>query len=1167
MPRQIIRIPVWIILSLCVAFSQPQSSSSSQTESPRERLRQVYFERFSVDNGLSHNSIRSLAQDSTGYIWIGTEYGLNRYNGYEFKQYLHVPEDSTSISFPIITSLHVTANGTLWVGTVRGICVYNPKRDCFERLPTLDGGKELPRLTIHMITSDKEGNVWAASGQGVIYFNAHRPSLGGILYRTPSPESVTKSLLSILYDNRGRLLIGQDNILFEFDRSHRAFLLRTRFPDSISVKNDHLISWLHEDAEGFIWAFRNDGLTYKLDPATLQVSRRYVLPDLNSNMKGIAQEQTLKGDVVFWVPSQIGITRFNTVSGTLSSIPLNVDGTPLSQTLTPNSASIGGRIVFRDRSGVYWVGDETYGLFKYAPHRLKFRVYRHNPFNARSLSDNYIRGISADKDENLWICTQYGGVNHLNPTRDSATVYAPNSPKEFQLSHTPALWQTYSDKNGYTWLPGKPPVLINPQGKIMRSFRLHPQDTSHWGEFFHQNDTVFWIHAAGDRSLVRISYRKGDQPSAYKRQLFTSLPFIPLACDSEGTLVGMKKRRGFREDSLGTLFHWNPLTGQMQTRYWEMLVSFLEDPNTGCYLTLDSHGRCWFSAKGAGVCVVDGLKNESYRLTERSGLPHNNAYIAMEDRRGKIWISSDAGLCEFDADTKQFRRFTVADGLQSQEFNRQSFYRSASGELFFGGINGFNAFFPEETDPNPQAPALIIENFRTISRNILIPSAFSRSSAADTITLTYIERSFEAKLAALEFTAPSRNGYQWFLEGFDHEWRSAVTKRDIAYTNVEAGTYRLFAKACNSDGAWSSERLMLTVVVLPPWWQTWTFRLTAGIVSAALLFGLYRMRLRATRLRAERLEREVAERTSELLEANTEIQRQISVQTEQAREIEYANSELQEKNLALDEAFKELQQAQSQLVHSERMNAAGMLTAGVMHEINNPNAAVIAAVHDAKSTVKKITEFFFSLLDERSKHSQKAQQFSKLTDEANHVLEIASVGAMRVKGIVANLQHFTKHQREGMYMGSFDTEFVSTLEMFHYQFKQTTIITDIEKGLALEANWGELNQIMLNLLINAVQAGAGQIQVKVHTSGENRVVVHVSDDGSGMSAEVSRRIFEPFFSTKSSGNNGLGLSISKQIIERHGGTISCESTIGEGTNFFITLPITTTTGNNPMSSI
>lgn len=606
------------------------------------------------------------------------------------------------------------------------------------------------------------------------------------------------------------------------------------------------------------------------------------------------------------------------------------------------------------------------------------------------------------------------------------------------------------------------------------------------------------------------------------------------------------------------LFHWNPLTGQMQTRYWETLVSFLEDPNTGCYLTLDSRGRCWFTAKGAGVCVVDALHNESYRLTEQNGLPHNNAYIALEDRRGKMWISSDAGLCEFDPDTKQFRRFSVADGLQSQEFNRQSYYQSASGELFFGGINGFNSFFPEETDPNPKTPALIIENFRAASRSIAIPSAFSGNSAADTITLSYDERSFEAKLAALEFTAPSRNRYQWFLEGFDREWRSVVTKRDIAYTNVEAGTYRLFAKACNSDGAWSSERHLLTIVVLPPWWQTWAFRLTAGIAFAAALFGLYRMRLRATRLRAERLEREVAERTSELLEANTEIQRQISVQTEQAREIEYANSELQEKNLALDEAFKELQQAQSQLVHSERMNAAGMLTAGVMHEINNPNAAVIAAVHDAKSTVKRITEFFFSLLDERSKQSQKAQQFSKLTDEANHVLEIASVGALRVKGIVANLQHFTKHQREGMYIGSFEMEFVSTLEMFQYQFKQTTIITDIEKGLALEANWGELNQIMLNLLINAVQADAGQIQVQVRSVNENRVVVQVSDDGSGMSEEVSRKIFEPFFSTKSSGNNGLGLSISKQIIERHGGTIRCESEIDKGTSFFIELPTTST---------
>jgi signal transduction histidine kinase len=298
------------------------------------------------------------------------------------------------------------------------------------------------------------------------------------------------------------------------------------------------------------------------------------------------------------------------------------------------------------------------------------------------------------------------------------------------------------------------------------------------------------------------------------------------------------------------------------------------------------------------------------------------------------------------------------------------------------------------------------------------------------------------------------------------------------------------------------------------------------------------------------------ENNLELSAANEEIQRQVEIQAEQSREIELANSELQEKNLALDNAMQELKLTQSQLVQSERMNAAGMLTAGVMHEVNNPNAAVIAAVHDVRQTIGQMHEFFFSLLDERGKQSKKAQQFATLSADAQQTLGIALTGAERVKGIVANLQSYTKHQRAGGYESTIAHEIASTVEIFCYQFKKVAVTVDIPDTSTSEGNFGELNQVFLNLLVNAAQAGASDIAISgvPNTSTGGGMDVRFADNGKGMALDVQRRIFEPFFSTKGDGNSGLGLSISQQILARHGVGIEVASVLDEGTTFTLRFP-------------
>jgi signal transduction histidine kinase len=270
------------------------------------------------------------------------------------------------------------------------------------------------------------------------------------------------------------------------------------------------------------------------------------------------------------------------------------------------------------------------------------------------------------------------------------------------------------------------------------------------------------------------------------------------------------------------------------------------------------------------------------------------------------------------------------------------------------------------------------------------------------------------------------------------------------------------------------------------------------------------------------------------------------------------NGQLQDASNELDAALRDLKETQARLVQSERMNTTGMLTAGVMHEINNPNAAVIAALYDAKKRLERLKEFFFSLLDESSKFSRKAVRFTELSDDAQHTLDIASKGAERIRHIVGNLQQFSKHQRSGSYSGVLAEELASTIEIFRYQFKDITLTVDVAANIPIAGNIGELNQVFLNLLVNAAQAGATAISITSNITSEGasekkRVALRISDNGRGMSASVKAHIFEPFFSTKGGGNSGLGLSISKQILERHGGALHVESEPDKGTTFIVEL--------------
>lgn len=329
------------------------------------------------------------------------------------------------------------------------------------------------------------------------------------------------------------------------------------------------------------------------------------------------------------------------------------------------------------------------------------------------------------------------------------------------------------------------------------------------------------------------------------------------------------------------------------------------------------------------------------------------------------------------------------------------------------------------------------------------------------------------------------------------------------------------------------------------------------LFSFALASRVTQMREQVVQERKEReLQQKLREqeqfRNKELAAANEEISRQNHILEEQSREIELTNTHLNEVILELDTALTDLKETQTQLVASERLSAVGMLTAGVMHEINNPNAAVYAALEQMQIKEQDIRKFFLSLLDEADKESPDAKRFLIMTDEIRRMNALAMEGSNRVKQIVASLRTFTKHQEDGLKTASLQEELASTIEMFRYQFKSVEIQQDFVGDSSIEANFGEINQVFLNLFVNAAQAGARVIILHSERKGDTLLEVRVRDDAGGIPLDALSHIFEPFYTTKGAGNSGLGLSISKKIIEKHNATMNVQSESGKGTTFTLT---------------
>jgi ligand-binding sensor domain-containing protein len=821
---------------------------------------QPAFQRFSVEQGLSHASAHSIVQDSTGFIWVASDDGLNRYDGTAFTQFHRSFTDSSGLPSSFILSLSLDSFGILWISTEAGLAYYEPRTGrcvCMARVRPVPRKEEMlgnfttyvsPFLAHSMVRSalrDKRGTVWVASTHGISRYEPrtrlwhHQYSRDGLHRKTANYQCT-----ALGEDAQGRIWAGcHEGWLVLMDSAASMPTIR----DSIRLvqKGEYgIIENIKRDVMGNLWCCVGLSLVC-VHPTTRTVVAQYRFGRSgNAAVYDVAWSSMENG--VYWVATSEGLFWLDARSGA------RVQYTHQSS----NSASLAGNIcsaVLRDKSGVLWVGSASYGVSKYAPYREKFRVYRHDPLDSNSLSDNFIRNIWLDKTKQLWVCTQYGGLNLLRRTPSGVQVkrlpYQPGFPRNISAG-------VYQDCTGQRWvgLHNEQALPMDSTGRWRRSALRFPV-LSVW----ERGDGSFW--ATGHSRLCKVVPKQHSRSVKY--EVFegpTGAINLEAVCEDREGSVWFGGENG--------LLRWKPLTGE------RVKVSDLPEAakkplcTFSTMLTLDSRGNLWVATKGGGISRYDYATQTFTHITTAQGLPHNNCYALLEDKRGRLWISTDRGLAVYDTLSRTIRSFGVSDGLQGWEFNRRAYHRAATGEMFFGGVNGINSFFPDSITINPTLPCVVITAMHTGSQradSVLAAQMPARGVwNATTIELDAENIAVTFSFLGLEFTSPEHNQYRWCLEGLDKGWTAATTRHEATYSHLPPGTYIFRVQASNNDGIWNKQGAFVRVIVRHAWWQHWQTHLLAVLLLVISLWSAYTWRVRVIERRTELLQRLVEERTQEL---------------------------------------------------------------------------------------------------------------------------------------------------------------------------------------------------------------------------------------------------------------------------------------------------------------
>ena len=863
---------------LCMLLLRPdtvQAQSGLRVETPPYAPPSpARFERLGLEDGLSQNAVLAMLQDRQGFLWFGTQDGLNRYDGYDFVVYKNDPDDPNSLSLNSILALHEDDDGTLWIGTWGGgLNHFDPRSNLWMRYRRDDADPaSLCGDTVTALLDDGAGTLWVGTNEGgLCALDRSTGTFTTFRHEPANPASISSNAVAaLLLIEDGTLWIGTGGFgtpgagLDRFDVSRGTFThFRHDILDDDSLSSN-TISALLPNPDGTLWvgtggfSLPGAGLN-RFDPATGRALRFAHDPADDRSLASddvIALSRDAAGAV--WIGTWGGgVDRLEERGGAYHFIHHRHDAFRL----TSLSADIVWSML-EDRSGVYWFGTINGGISTVNPQVQRFGLYRNHPQESNSLGFDVAGSFYEDRDGGLWIGTWGGGLDYFDRATGKFTHYR-SDPTDPHALGNDTISAIHEDGKGFLWLGSFDGLfrLDRATGQFTR-FANNPADPRTL-----VNNSVYRIAAAGDGRLWLGTLGGLDlfDPVAEEFTHFLHDDADPASLPDNQVTELYRTRDGVLW--LGT---WHGGLAYLDPAAWAdgeaRFVIYRNDPadpsslsdNSVWAIHEDHTGALWVGTQ-VGLNRLDGGGRTFTRYREKEGLPNNAVLCIEEDQRGYLWIATNNGLAHFNTVLPTFRNFDERDGLQSNEFNSGACLRSRNGELYFGGVHGFNVFRPSDIQRNPAPPPVVITSFSIFNQPVSVDL-----TGRTPIDLTYDESFIAFEFAALDYHAPQKNRYAYKLEGFDAGWVDAGGRRYASYTNLTGGEYLFRVRGSNNDGTWNEAGVAIPLRVTPPVWQTIWFRGGVVFLMMALLAGGIGWRVHNIRVQNRRLEHKVAEQTAEL---------------------------------------------------------------------------------------------------------------------------------------------------------------------------------------------------------------------------------------------------------------------------------------------------------------
>ncbi len=822
-------------------------------DSLRLRFNHYSSEDLKVVKGLSQNSVNCILQDKKGFLWFGTWDGLNRFDGLNFVIYLPgLKESKQNLGNQTIRSIFEDKKANLWVGTEWGLALLNRKTQQFTKYTSnINDPNSIHCDTINCISEDNEGLIWVGTTNGISVINKVTEEIKNYSKKNSSISS--DSIYQIFQDNSGLIWIATENGLNCFDKQSEKFIKYFTVPNNLNSICGNQVYSIIQDNQSKLWFGTANGLN-SFDKET-KIFTRFINNNNDNNFIKNNIVTSLLEDTKghFWVGTfGGGLSLFNKETGSYFSYKNN----PSDQFSVTNNFIT---CLYEDKTGIIWIGNAYKGVDKIDPNYFSFDVYRHIPYNKNSLCNNIVWAVYEDENELLWIGTAEG-LNIWNRKKNiwMQFVNVPGNNKTFSSNNIRSI---FKDKKGNMWIGTDDAGIdrINTKTGDFTNFSNDKKninylcDNTVWN-IFEDNLGFIWIGTSN--GLARYIPKQ----NTFKFYFNNNLDNSSLSNNLVYQIFQDSKNNIWISTSNG-LNLYNPKKDNFKIFKTNNKQGTSINNNTIFSVYEDEYENLWICTMGGGLNKYDIKNNKFTYYTDKEGLPNNVVYSVVPDKSGFYWLNTNHGLCRFNPINGACVNYDVKDGLQSYEFNGGAKLRTKSGEIFFGGMNGFNLFSPEEIPNNQTPPIPVITSFK-IFNELNYREYFN----GDTIELNYSDNFFSFEFASLDFSKGANLFYEFKLSNVNSTWIKTDSDHRLSeYTNIEPGIYKFKVRASSTNYFGDSKETVIILIIKPPWWKTWIFRIAITIFILLLIGYIIRVQYNRIRQKNE-IERTMLEMEKKIFE-------------------------------------------------------------------------------------------------------------------------------------------------------------------------------------------------------------------------------------------------------------------------------------------------------------